>query len=278
MSTHDSDEKDLIDSKKVHKFLKYFLLIILCLFPVVEEWYSNSNSTPEIPLPELSTDQEYFLLQDDWDIEIDLGEIYINELVPATDDVGRNYPNSEVCRNVVWEEKDVAFYYGKKLVPPYIPAGLQASHDNTTQEAVITKEGEVWEDTVWLNFYHDYYEDGSPKMTDDISTVKGFYLKASKIGLLADFCFTDSSGDAKASNIGGTEVYIGYKSMEYGPYDPNTHDPCGYYDMYVVLFSFDGIEYELVFSQIELEDVVKVAASILYDEKTIILKNGSSTI
>ena len=47
------------------------------------------------------------------------------------------------------------------------------------------KSGNIVEDTVGLNFYHDYYEDGSPKLTEGVKSAQGiFYHTASKIGIL----------------------------------------------------------------------------------------------
>ena len=60
--------------------------------------------------------------------------------------------------------------------------------------------------------------------------------------------------------------------MPYGPYDPDTHEPSGYYDMYVAELECDGIEYQIVAKQMEAEEVVKVVSSILYGEEVIVDK------
>ena len=52
--------------------------------------------------------------------------------------------------------------------------------------------------------------------------------------------------------------------MPYGPYDPETHEPSGYYDLYVAEFEKDGIEYQVVAEQISKSELVKVVSSILY--------------
>lgn len=197
-------------------------------------------------------------------IEIDMSKLHLIDLDLAyVMDQGRVYPDPESCVDIVWEESDIVAYYGTNLVPSYLPADLQASESNNTQQVVLSKEGEVWEDTVWLNFYHDYFEDGSPRLTEDIPAPKGFHLNASKIGLLKEFNFVLSEEDAQISDIGGTPVIIGYQSKPYGPYTEDTHEPAGYYDFYVVQFTLNGVEYELVFEQIELEEVVKVVASVI---------------
>ncbi len=56
------------------------------------------------------------------------------------------------------------------------------------------------------------------------------------------------------------------------PYNPDTHDPAGYYDMYVAEFEYDGIEYEIVAEQMEAEEIVKVVSSIIYGEEVFVDK------
>lgn len=117
-----------------------------------------------------------------------------------------------------------------------------------------------------------YYEDGSPKLTEHVAAVKGFSITVSKIGLLNDCLYILPENEVKTSDIGGTAVTFGYRSMPYGPYDPDTHEPSGYYDMYVAEFEYDGIEYEIVAEQMEAEEVVKVVSSIIYGEEIIVDK------
>ena len=78
--------------------------------------------------------------------------------------------------------------------------------------------------------------------------------------------------EVKTSDIDGTAVTFGYRSMPYGPYNPDTHEPSGYYDMYVAEFEYDGIEYQIVAEQMEAEEVVKVVSSIIYGEEVIVDK------
>jgi len=84
------------------------------------------------------------------------------------------------------------------------------------------------------------------------------------------------------SDIDGTAVTFGYRPMPYGPYNPDTHDPAGYYDRYVAEFEYDGIEYEIVAEQMEAEEVVKVVSSIIYGEEVNVLlkiaRNGKSPV
>ncbi|HIZ56168.1 MAG TPA: hypothetical protein H9671_08215, partial [Firmicutes bacterium] len=99
-----------------------------------------------------------------------------------------------------------------------------------------------------------------------------FSITVSKIGLLNDCLYILPENEVKTSDIGGTSVTFGYRSMPYGPYDPDTHEPSGYYDMYVAEFQHNGIEYQIVAEQMEAEEVVKVVSSIIYGEEVIVDK------
>ena len=203
------------------------------------------------------------------EIHIGMDHIFFNEL-GALMDASRIWRNPELYEHIQWDEKTVMDYYGKDLTPAYVPDGLSAAIGNGTASVIADKSGNIVEDTVWLGFYHDYYEDGSPKLTEDVVATKGFSIRASKIGLLNDCLYILPENEVKTSDINGTEVTFGYRSMPHGPHDPDTHEPSGYYDMYVAEFEYDGIEYQIVAEQMEAEEIVKVVSSIIYGENVII--------
>jgi hypothetical protein len=156
------------------------------------------------------------------------------------------------------------------LSPAYIPDDLTAANGNGTARVIVDKSGNIVEDTVGLNFYHNYYEDGSPKLTEGVTARKGFSITASKIGILSDCVYLLPENEVRTSDIDGAAVTFGYRSMPYGPYNPDTHEPSGYYDMYVAEFEYDGIEYQIVAEQMEAEEVVKVVLSIICGEEVIV--------
>ena len=176
----------------------------------------------------------------------------------------------ELYDEIQWGKEEIISYYGRDLMPAYIPDGLFSANGNGTGRVIVEKSGKIVEDTIWLSFYHSYYEDGSPMLTEDVAATKGFTIKASKIGIINDCLYILPENEVKTSDIGGIDVTFGYRSMEYGPYDPETHVPSGYYDLYVAEFVQDGIEYYIVADQIEIEELVKVVASIIYGEKVIL--------
>ena len=205
------------------------------------------------------------------EIHISMDNISFNEAGALTDAV-RIWRDPELYEHIQWDKDAVIEYYGKDLTPAYIPDGLTAAIGNGTARVVADKSANIVEDTVWLGFYHDYYEDGSPKLTEGVTAHKGFSITVSKIGLLNDCFYILPENEVKTSDSDGTAVTFGYRSMPYGPYDPDTHEPSGYYDMYVAEFEYDGIEYQIVAEQMEAEGVVKVVSSIIYGEEVIVDK------
>lgn len=219
---------------------------------------TSSGDVPELIDTKQTMSEESLVAEVPSVIEIDLSKINVNEhTADMVWDVGRIYPDPNACVDTVWEEADIVAYYGTNMVPPYVPAGLQAAEGNATHQVVLSLTGEVWEDTIILNFdAENNYEDGIPVR-------KGFLLTASKLGILHDVLYLGQ--EWRVSNIGETEVLIGYRARSYGPYE----EPDGYYDYYVAFFEYEDTEYELQFSWMEFEEVVKIIASIIYDSADI---------
>ena len=196
-----------------------------------------------------------------------MDQIHLNEL-DAVLDAARLYYDPELYDYAHWDQESANRYYGKDLTPAYIPDGLTLSP--LGGEWITDKEGNTKEDTVYLGCYHDYHEDGSPKLTEDVFARKGLAITASKIGLLND-CIYVLEDETLTSDIGSVPVTFGYRSMSYGPYDPETHEPSGFYDLYTADFVHEGIEYSIVSEQLPLEELVKVTASIICGEEVVIL-------
>ena len=196
------------------------------------------------------------------EIHISMSNIAMNQINDSFNtDYARYNPETDV--EVVWNREDIIAYYGTDLVPAYIPDGFSASEDNSKAIAYIGQDGSVVEDTVYLDFYNGEAAQNGIK--------QGFSITVSKIGIVQT-CFVLPEDELKTSDIGGTTVAFGHRSVPDGPYDPNTHEPSGYYDMYVAEFEHDGIEYEIVAEQMAAEEVVKVVSSIIYGEEVIVDK------
>ena len=196
------------------------------------------------------------------EIHISMSNIAMNQINDSFNtDYARYNPETDV--EVVWNREDIIAYYGTDLVPAYIPDGFSASEDNNKAIAYIGQDGSVVEDTVYLDFYNGEAAQNGIK--------QGFSITVSKIGIVQT-CFVLPEDELKTSDIGGTTVAFGHRSVPDGPYDPNTHEPSGYYDMYVAEFEHDGIEYEIVAEQMAAEEVVIVVSSIIYGEEVIVDK------
>lgn len=195
-------------------------------------------------------------------VVLHMNEVFVNDLDEMPSDAKLWY-DPELYDHVFWGKEEVAAYYGKDLTPAYVPDGLFAAAGNGTAQMIVEKNGTVTVDELYLHYYHAYSETGGPKLTDPILARKGFTLSASKIGLVKDCFYILPENEVKTSNIGGIEVTIGYRPMPYGPYDAQTKEPAGYYDVYVAEFVLDGIGIDVTAEQMPLEEVVKVVASVI---------------
>ena len=255
---------------KRHGIIKYcaiaacFAIVLFIVFSILPNYSDQKVAIPpddpigiQLVVPE---------------IQIDMKSISLN-VITGFSDTARRWYDPDLYDDVVWYKEDILAYYGEDLTPAYIPDGLYASPQNDTTIVHVGKDGTVAEDTVWLGYYHDYYEDGSPKLTEEVAACKGLSIVISKIGIVNDCCYLMPENEVKTSGIGGVAVTFGYRSMSYGPYGPETHEPSGYYEMYVAEFEQDGIEYQIVTEQMEIEELVKVVASIIYGEDEIVIND-----
>lgn len=200
------------------------------------------------------------------EIRISMNDIVINQIDGFTSADYARY-NPETDDEVVWNKEDIVAYYGSELIPTYIPNGLVASEQNSNATVYIKKDGTVTEDTVQFGFYQ----------SEDMTVKQGFSITVSKIGIIQTCLYVLPEDEVKTSNIEGMEVTFGYRSMPYGLYNSETHEPAGYYDMYVAEFKHNGIEYQIVAEQMEIEEVIKVVASIITGEKNIAVDEGAYT-
>lgn len=191
---------------------------------------------------------------------ISMSNIIINQVDDFTSADYVRY-NPETDDEVVWSKKDIVAYYGSDLTPAYIPNGLVASAYNSNSAVYIRQDGTVTEDTIQLGFYQ----------SEDMTVKQGFSITASKIGIIQTCLYLLPEDEVKTSNIERTEVTFGYRSMPYSPYHSETHEPSGYYDMYVAEFEKDGIEFQIIAQQMEAKELVKVVTSIIRGDANIII-------
>lgn len=205
------------------------------------------------------------------EIHINMANIHFNELSPLSIDSALCYKFPiDFYSRAEWDQKTAADYYGRDFTPLYTPSGLIPAQRNGTTTVLFDPDGKVVHDITALNFYHDYSEDGLPKLTE-IFAHKGIHIEYSKTGLIRDCLYLLPENEVKTSLIGSTPVSFGYRAMPHGPYDPETHEPSGCYDLYVCEFELDGIEFFMLAEQIEdPEELVKLASSIILGENVIL--------
>lgn len=210
--------------------------------------------------------------------------IFVNEIKNTADaEASRINYDPERYTQYEWDEDAVREYYGRDMRPSYVPDELHAAAYNGRVNAIIKKAQavneaekeesteqkenismdaikrlEIVNDTVTYDFYHAYNADGMPAWTEHVNAEKGFTLTASKIGIMRDCLYILPDDKMQTSDINGIPVTIGHRKMPYGPYDPKTHEPSGYYDLYAAQFRYDEIDYEIVTHQLELDEIVKI--------------------
>lgn len=206
-------------------------------------------------------------------IRVDMDKIIVNEMPEAPVSTCRIAFDPALYEDVRWDKNAVAQYYGRTLAPSYVPEGLTPTNPDGSALVTIRREdGAVAWDTVHYGYYQTFgtWEDGTPRLIDENAVFHGFDVTASRLGQMG--CCVYSYDEVKQSDIAGVPVTIGYRSMSHGPYDPDTYVPAGYYDLYAAEFTLDGVQIKVIAEEMELDELVKVVASIISPEHEIILE------
>ncbi len=221
---------------------------------------SDEDDQPDVEPLQPSSEQEITI---DWD------GVVVNESAGMAPDAVRLYRDPALYEDVIWGQKEIKDYYGRELNVPYIPDGLTGRGQAVT--AMVCREkatGKIIEDQAGRGFWTDLWEDGSPKSDDDLYIPTGFTIRVSRLGIL--HCALLPVEESETTNFGGVPVTLNHCSLPYGPFDPTqkapdglSNMPAGYYDIYVASFTLDGVEYEIEAQRLELEEVVKIVASVI---------------
>ena len=203
------------------------------------------------------------------DIIINWEGVAVNESAGMAPDYALPYRDPALYVEEHWEEKEVVAYYGWNLAPAYIPEGLSGGGQGVRAGIVREKAtGEIVQEQAGRSFWRDFREDGSPKSGDDIVIPTGFTVRASKLGIL--HCALLPVDESKTTDFGGVPVTLSHCALPYGPFDPTRKDPgglynmpAGYYDIYVASFTLNGVKYEIETKRLELEEVIRITASVI---------------
>ena len=188
------------------------------------------------------------------------------------------YRDPALYNEEILDAEGVRTYYGWELAPAYIPDDLTGGGKAVSGRIVREKAtGNVVEDQAGRSFWVDFGEDGSPRSNDDIVIPKGFTITVSKLGII--HCGLLPVDEERTTDFGGVPVTLSHCSMKHGPFDPTkkapdglSNMPAGYYDIYTASFTLDGVEYEISAQRLELEEVIKIVASIIdpYSENFVV--------
>ena len=213
-------------------------------------------------------------------VTINWRDVVVNESAGMGADATRLYRDLALYSEEQWDKDQVREYFGWELAPAYIPEGLTGGGHEVAATAYRDKAtGEIIEDTTGRGFWVDFYEDGSPKSDDSVVIPKGFTVVASRLGILS--CGLLPAEDVRVTQFDRTEVTLTHASLPYGPFDPPRKDPsglynmpAGYYDVYMAAFELDGVHYEVEAQRLELEELIKIVASIIKPNEDIIVGVG----
>jgi len=208
---------------------------------------------------------------EDQGLLISMQDIFFNALDPICPDSSRRFLNREWAKT--WTYTEVLEQYSPMLDHLYIPEALKPAQTRNSLWTYFQKpDGEMIENTVGFGFYHDYYADGSPMLTEEVPAVKGVSIVASKTGIIQCCVYMEQEAPVRTYTFNGIEIAFGKRSVPHGPYDPNTHEPKGYYAEYTAEFVMDGAEYLITATQLEPVELVRIAASLTCEGKGYIVE------
>lgn len=195
--------------------------------------------------------------------------VYVNESAGMAPDAALLHRDPDLYAEETWGEDSVVAYYGWNLAPPYIPEGLSDGGHGVSAGIVREKStGEIVQEQAGRGFWTDFWEDGGPKSGDEVVIPTGFTVRASKLGIL--HCALLPVDESRATGFGEVPVTLTHCALPYGPFDPTRKDPsglynmpAGYYDIYVASFILNGVNYEIEAKRLELEEVIKITASVI---------------
>ena len=203
------------------------------------------------------------------EITINWDNVAVNESAGLAPNAAPLYRDPALYNEEILDMQGVRTYYGWELAPAYIPDDLTGGGKAVSGRIVREKAtGNVVEDQAGRSFWVDFGEDGSPKSNDDVEIPKGFTIRASRLRIL--HCCLLPVDEERTTDFGGVPVTLSHCSMKHGPFDPTkkapdglSYMPAGYYDIYTATFTLDGVEYEVSAQRLELEEVIKIVASII---------------
>ncbi len=188
--------------------------------------------------------------------QVDMSQMLVNDIHGVSE--GASLYDPKLHELATWTMAEIVAYYGKSPVPAYIPDILTASPYNESATVLVDKSGVAVNDLVYFDFYHAYDNNGTPLLYGGSGAKMGFSVAVSKIGTTGDCVYADIN-NLETSYIGHTAVIWGSMSTPY--------------ELYTAEFQYADIHYLIIAEQMQLKEVVKVVASIIFESENISIIN-----
>ncbi len=188
--------------------------------------------------------------------QVDMSQIFVNDIHGISE--GGSLYDPKLHETVTWAMDEIVAYYGKNPVPAYIPDILTASPHNESATVLVNKSGVAVNDLVYFDFYHAYDNNGNPLLDAGSGAKTGFSVAVSKIRTAGNCVYADTN-NLETTYIGDTAVIFGSMSTPY--------------EQYTAEFQYANIHYLIIAEQMQLEEVVKVVASIIFESENVSIIN-----
>lgn len=189
---------------------------------------------------------------------IALDQVPVNQ-VSAVHRVEPDY-DPETVQLVSWDSAQIAEYYGKDLTPAYVPKNLELVEDGDAV-VLVDDSGTVVNDAVELDFYTGYDPDG----TLGSQNIPGFTMTVSTGDTLV-YEYADPETMRQLFSINGVEVTLGEITIT------DTNGEYQARSVYTAEFTLGDRCYALRFHQMQMVEIVKVVASIIWEDSNIVVE------
>ena len=150
-----------------------------------------------------------------------------------------DYDLSELLRNraELWDLETILDYWGRDLLPTAVPEDLAPAFDETSRwkYAAVPEEGLVWDQFAFQ--WEDPAGDSRRQLTVTVATEEPL-----------DDCILVFTEDMLPSTVGGVEMLVGARQLEYGPYTDGPGGekiPAGTYPAYEAQFRHQGLHFQV---------------------------------
>lgn len=221
------------------------------------ELKSNEAAAPETGEQDPLASAQTFGYQPD--LVWDEGELHFSDSSSFSSALRFSYEGST---EVSLTQEEFFGYLGFDPRPTSLPADLTVHNPDNFEAVTLYRdtEGNPVHECVTYT-----YEAPLPDGVDYEPTQRRLTLNVAKGRIPArDYNFlAEGTTD---SNIGGTPLVVARSEMTYGPYDPETHEPAGSYDLYSAEFLYNGVGYFVFSDNLTQQEFVDILCSILLPE------------